>query len=150
LYRVGAMAQTFPTTPEIVYNTLVADATFMALVGSYVFKANTSSIPAISIVTPGADMPDLKSIDGLEVVIHDTAQIRRMDFYGSTNIEKNWNLYVIAWGSATGDQVTSAVERIMRTFSGSSAMEVVATPDGLTAKVQTKVMIPSDKPVLVP
>lgn len=144
------MAQSFPATPEIIYNTLAADAIFMALVGNYTFKANNSVTPAISIVTPGGDLPDLSSIDGLEIVIHDTAQIRRMDFYGSTNVEKNWNLYVIAWGSATGNQVTSAVERIMRTFSGSSAMEVVATPDGLTAKVQTMVMIPSDKPILVP
>ena len=144
------MTQAFSTTPKVIYDTLVADATFMAEVGTYTFKANAGTTPAISIITPGADLPDLKSIEGLEVVIHDTAQMRRRDFYGSTNIEKDWNLYVIAWGSATGDQVTAAVERIMRTFSGSTAMEVVATPDGLRAKVQTMVTIPSDQPILTP
>jgi hypothetical protein len=76
--------------------------------------------------------------------------MRRRDFYGSSNIEKTWSLYLIVWGGATGDQLTAATERIMRTFSGSTALEVVATPDGLKAKVQTMVSIPSDKPILAP
>jgi hypothetical protein len=142
------MAQTFPATPQIIYNTLVADGTFMANVGSYTFKGGAGAAPAISILTPGKDLPSLESITGLEVVIHDVASMRRYNFYEDSTIEKIWNIYLIAWDDNTGDQLTAATERAMLIFSGSNANEIVASPDGISARVQTLVTVPSDRPIL--
>lgn len=142
------MAQTFPATPQIIYNTLVADGTFMANVGSYTFKGGAGAAPAISILTPGKDLPSLESITGLEVVIHDVASMRRYNFYEGSTIEKTWNIYLIAWDDNTGDQLTAATERAMLIFSGSNANEIVASPDGISARVQTLVTVPSDRPIL--
>lgn len=142
------MAQTFPATPQIIYNTLVADGTFMANVGSYTFKGGAGAAPAISILTPGKDLPSLESITGLEVVIHDVASMRRYNFYEDSTIEKIWNIYLIAWDDNTGDQLTAATERAMLIFSGSNANEIVASPDGINARVQTLVTVPSDRPIL--
>jgi hypothetical protein len=142
------MAQTFPATPQIIYNTLVADGTFMANVGNYTFKGGAGAAPAISILTPGKDLPSLESITGLEVVIHDVASMRRYNFYEDSTIEKTWNIYLIAWDDNTGDQLTAATERAMLIFSGSNANEIVASPDGISARVQTLVTVPSDRPIL--
>ena len=142
------MAQVFPTTPQVVYDTLTADGAFMANIGSYTFRGGAGTTPAISIVTPGKDLPSLESITGIEVVIHDVASMRRYNFYESSTIEKTWNVYLIAWDDTTGDQLTAAVERAMLIFSGSNANEIVASPDGIDARVQTLVTIPTDRPIL--
>ena len=142
------MVQTFPSTPQIIYDTLVADGPFMASVGSYTFKGGGGAASAISIVTPGKDLPSLESITGLEVVIHDVASMRRYNFYEDSTIEKIWNIYLIAWDDNTGDQLTAATERAMLIFSGSNANEIVASPDGINARVQTLITIPSDRPIL--
>lgn len=142
------MAQLFPTSPEIVYNTLVADAGFMASIGTYEWKAGGSPVSAISIVTPGSDLPSIRNVSGVECVIHDIGDARRKDYYNSSNIHRDWCVYLICWEPSTGEQVNVAVERALQIFKGSTATEVVATPDGLGARVQTMIKIPSEFPII--
>ena len=141
------MAQIFPNTASIIYETVLADTEMMNKVGSYSFKAGQSA-PALSIVTPGKDLPSLKSIEGVEVIIHDIADVTRRDMYGSVILRKNWKVFVICWDDANGAEVTELVELFMRKFSGATSMETVAVADGLGANVQTKIIIPSDMPIL--
>jgi len=142
------MLQNFPTSPEIIYSAIVADGTISPLLGEYVFKAGGSTAPAISILTPGQDLPSLKSTSGVEIVIHDIADMRRRDQYDSSNIETTWKVFVICWEPATGTEMNAIIGRIMQIFSGAVSIETVATADGLGAMVQTMVLIPSDKPIL--
>ena len=147
--RLAVMAQVFPLSAQIIYDTLVSDATFMSFVGEYRFRADkNTAVPAISIVTPGQDLPAVKSTTGVEVVIHDAASVRRRDYYDSSNLIADWKVYLICWEPSVGIDLTNAVFRMMQRFSGSNSMEVVATADGLGAQVQTLVMIPADKPIL--
>lgn len=142
------MVQAFPKTPQIIYDTLVADATVQSYLGEYTFENTSNSVPAISIVTPGQDLPNVKTVTGVEVVIHDVADLRRRDYVtDSSDIETNWNVFVICWTPATGDQVTGLVKRAMEIFSGATSFQTVATADGVGAMVQTQMTIPSDRPI---
>ena len=142
------MAQQFPTSAQVIYDTLVADTTFMAFVGSYEFKAG-QTVPAVSIVTPGQDLPSVKKVSGVEVVIHDAADVRRKDYLtDSSDIIVDWSVFFICWEPATGLELTAAVSRAMERFSGSVSLETVAVADGLGAQVQTKLIVKGDMPVL--
>lgn len=140
--------QNFPDSPEIIYNTLVADPAFSSYLGEYTFVGG-QKLPAIGIQSPGGDMPGVNSITGLECVIHDAADLRRRQFYGSTNVETTWRVFLICWEPANGSTMTGAATRLMEIFGGSTSMETVAVADGLGALVQTMCMIPSDMPILV-
>lgn len=147
-YKIGVMTQVFPTNPKVIYDTLVADATFMGYIGEYNFRAGQTA-PAISIVTPGADLPAVKSTTGVEVVIHDTADLRRKDYLTEgSDIEANWTVFLICWEPATGDEMTGATIRALEIFSGANSFETVSVADGIGAMVQTAIQIPSDRPIL--
>ncbi|WGL30502.1 hypothetical protein SCRES2_gp81 [Synechococcus phage S-CRES2] len=143
------MAQVFPTSPTVIYDTLTADAEFMAFVGEYTFKAGQST-PAISIVTPGRDLPQVKSVTGVEVVIHDTANLTRKNYLTSeADIDATWTLFLMCWEGATGYEMTQATMRVLKMFGGARSYETVGVADGIGAAVQTAVDIPSDMPILV-
>lgn len=144
----GTMAQSFPTTPEVIYDTLVADATFSSYVGEYEFVGG-NKLPSISVQTPGAVMPNLKKVTGLEVIIHDVADLRRRDFYGSTNVETNWKVFLVVWEGSDGSGITGATRRAMEIFRGSVSFETVAVADGLGAMAQSMLEVPSDQPITV-
>lgn len=143
------MSQQFPTNPQVIYDTLVADATFMNYVGEYTFTAGQTT-PAISIVTPGADLPSVEKTVGVEVVIHDTAELTRKEYLtDSADIDAKWTMFLICWNGATGHEMTLAAMRALEIFAGSNSYETVSVADGLGALVQTAIQIPSDMPILV-
>ena len=65
------MTQSFPTSAQIVYETLASDTELMDIIGNYEFKAGQTG-DAISIVTAGQDMPSLRNVSGIECVIQDS------------------------------------------------------------------------------
>lgn len=140
--------QAFPENPEVIYNTLVNDATFSSYLGTYEFVGG-QELPAISIQSPGGDIPGVNKITGLECIIHDAANLRRRQFYGSTNIESTWRVFLICWEPANGSVMINAATRGMEIFGGSTTLETVAVADGLGALVQTMLLVPSDMPILV-
>jgi hypothetical protein len=144
----SALAQQHVDTPEVIYDTLVADATFMALIGSRVFKNADTVLDAISIVTPGAQLPAIKSQTGLEVVIHDLVPLERREYITEdSDITNTWKVFLLAWPGATGTTMTSAARRIMELFSKASAIETNAAPSGLGAIAQLLMLVPSDSVV---
>lgn len=143
------MAQTHVENPEVIYNTLTGDSTFMNLVGTRVFKANNTQLDAISIVTPGADLPAVKSISGLEVIIHDVSNLdRRFYLTNDNNFTTTWKVFLLAWPGATGATLNSAARRIMEIFSNATTIETVPLQDGLGAVAQVLALIPSDSIIL--
>ena len=141
------MAQQFPTTPQVVYDTLVADATFMSFIGQYTFAAG-SVLSAVSIVSPGQDLPGLKKITGLECVIHDAADVKRTDYLDSVDATVDWRVFLISWGPSNGYTMTQAAKRLVNIFGGCRTYETVAVADGLGALAQTMAQIPSNQPIL--
>lgn len=142
------MPQQHVDTPEIIYDTLVADTTFMALVGSRVFKTGDTVLDAISIITPGAPLPAIKSQTGLEVVIHDVVPLGRREYITEdSDITVNWKVFLLCWPGASGATMSSAARRIMELFSKASTIETNPTPSGLGAIAQLLVLVPSDSVV---
>lgn len=148
LRRKLVVVQSFPTTPKVIYDTLVADAEFMSHLGQYRFKAGQTA-PAISIVTPGRELPSVNTVTGIEVIIHDVANLERKNYLtGDADIDATWTMFLICWEPATGDDMTQATMQALKRFSGSKSYETVAVADGIGAMVQTAVEIPSDMPIL--
>ena len=143
------MSQTFPTSAQVIYDTLAADATFMGLIGTYEFKAG-QTIPAISIVSAGEDMPALRNVQGVECIIQDAGNFTKSEYISNdaARLTVNWSVFLVAWEPAKGSDIQTAAERACSRFLGSQAVQTVAVADGLWALVQTKVMIRSDMPIL--
>lgn len=143
------MAQNLASSPEIIYNTLLNDSTFMAEVGTYTFKSGTS-LPSISVVTPGSDLPAVSKQTGVEVVIHDIGDMNTRKYLTSNpDIVYIWKVFLIVWEPATGADVQAAVTRIGEIFPLASSLDVFATGTNLGVAFQTQVRIPSDCPILV-
>jgi len=141
--------QTFPTSAQVIYDTLAADATFLGYLGSYDFKTGQGPITALSIVSPGEDMPSLRNVAGVECIIQDTGEIRAQNYLtDSAYMVTTWSLFLIVWEPAKGDNLQVATEHVMSRFAGSQSVQTVATTDGLGSLVQTKVMIKSNMPIL--
>ena len=143
------MAQQFPTTAQVIYDTLAADATFLSLLGTYKFKAGQTA-PAISIVTAGQDIPSLRKVSGIECIIQDAGDFTKNEYISNdaARLTVNWSVFLVVWEPAKGADMQAAAERACSRFLGSEAVQTVAATDGLGALVQTKVMIRSDMPIL--
>lgn len=144
------MAQIFPTSAKVIYDTLTADATFMAYLGTYDFQQGLGPTTAISIVSPGESLPELRSVEGLECVIQDSGDIDRKDYVaGDSDFSVKWRVFLICWDDDKGSDMTSAALRVLQMFGSSSATETVAATNGIGALAQTMITIRSDRPILV-
>lgn len=143
------MAQQFPTSAQVIYDTLAADATFAGLLGTYEFRAGQTTT-AISIVSAGEDMPALRNVQGVECVIQDAGDFTKNEYISNdaARLTISWSVFLVAWGPAKGADLQVAAERACSRFLGAQAVQTVATADGLGSLVQTKVMIRSDMPIL--
>jgi hypothetical protein len=143
------LAQQHVTTANVIYDTLVADTTFMALVGKRIFKAGNTELNAISIVTPGEDLPAIKSVTGLEVVIHDVTSLKRKQYITNDyDIDITWKVFLLAWPGANGATLSNAALRIMQRFSEATTLETNPTPSGLGSIAQLLVLVPSKSVVI--
>ena len=149
-YAWQAMTQLRPTSAQVIYDTLVADAVFMANIGTYEFTTGTP-VPAISIVSPGEDLPVLRNVKGIECIIQDVGDMSSRSYLTSTaDIITTWSVFLVVWNPAKGKDMHAAATQALKRFGGSEAVQTVATSDGLGALVQTKIVISSDNAILAP
>ena len=119
------------------------DTEFASYLGNYIFTSGDTT-SSIADTTPGTALPQLESQAGLECIIHDLGDIKRRDYVtDDSDMEVVWRLYLIVWDPATGSTATSAAKRIMSLFRDAVSYETIATAQGLGARVQTAVQIPS-------
>ena len=143
------MAQQFPKTAQAIYDAIAADATLMGKLGTYTFRKANGSVPAISIVSPGEDLPALRNVEGVEVVCHDVGDVMPINYLtGASDSRVDFPVFVIAWAPKKGADVLEVVNLLLQKFGGSRSYETVAVADGLGALVQTKVIVRSDMPIL--
>ena len=141
--------QQFPTTAQIIYETLAADTAFMDILGSYEFRAGQES-KAISVVSAGQDLPALRKVSGVECIIQDAGNFTKTEYLSgeSGRLSVSWSVFLVSWEPSTGADLQLAAERACSRFLGSQAIQTVATSDGLGSLVQTKLIIKSDMPIL--
>lgn len=143
------MPQQHVDSPDIIYDTLAGDATFMDLVGQITFLQDGTTLDALSIVTPGEIIKGEKQMNGLEVVIHDVSSFKRREYItNEIDITSIWKVFLLAWPGASGDTMNAAARRIMELFSKATTIETVATPEGIGVMAQLLVLIPSDSVVI--
>ena len=144
------MAQSKAESPGAIYEALTGDSAFSSMIGEYKFVSSTSPIDSISILSPNQQLPQLSSQTGLEVIIHDSGQVTRMDYLtDESEALVTWSVYLIAWPPATGLIVTEAAARMIQIFSNSTALEVVAVPNSIGALVQSLVLIPKNAAIMI-
>ena len=144
------MAKLKADSPEVIYDTLVDDTQFAALVGSYVFVGQATAVDSISILSPNEKLPQLSSQTGLEVIIHDVGETRRVDYLTDpSEAVISWKVYLIAWPGADGGTITAATKRMIEIFSNATGVEVIATPNEIGALVQNVVLIPSNAAIMI-
>lgn len=143
------MSQQFPTTAQVIYDVLSSDTVFMDLIGEYTFKSG-QNYPAISVVSPGSDLPSLLKTTGVECIIHDVGDVTKYEYLTNDAARTSvlWSVFLITWAPGTGGDMQLATERVASRFLGSQSIQTVAVADGLGSMVQTKVLIKSDMPVL--
>jgi len=143
-----AMAQQFPTTAQIIYDAIVADAGLSPLIGTYEFEGTPGTLPAISIVTPGQDLPSTKRIQGLEVICHDVGYSTPMNYLtkDAAYVMTQFAVFVMGWEPSTGQHLQDFIDLMLQKFQGSYTEFVTTTPDGLTAYTQAKIVIQSHMP----
>lgn len=142
------MAQVFPTSAQVIYDTLAADPTFPGLLGSYEFKAG-QTLPAISIVSAGEDMPSVRNVQGVECIIQDAGSTESMSYLTDASYPVvTWSVFLVAWNPAKGADLQVATERVLQRFVDASAIQVVGVADGLGALVQNKIVIKSNMPII--
>ena len=140
--------QTFPTSAQVIYDTLAADATFLGLLGSYDFKTGQGPITAMSIVSAGEDLPSLRNVQGVECIIQDAGNVNQRNYLtDDLDLVTTWSVFLVAWEPSTGADLQVATERLLRHFHGASATQTVGTVDGLGSLVQNKIVISSDNAI---
>ena len=147
LTLLGHMAQSFPTSAQIIYETLSSDTDFTDLLGTYTFKAG-QELMAISVVSPGQDLPAIRNVQGLECVIQDVGDTEQQLYYNEVDTITTWNVFLISWEPSTGADMQLAVNRALKRFLGAESIETIATADGIGSLVQTKIFIKSNMPIL--
>lgn len=140
--------QSFPTSAQVIYETLSVDSAFTNLLGTYDFKSGSGPLTALSVVSAGEDLPSIRSVQGVECIIQDAGNTTQQQYYNSTVTVTTWNLFLVAWEGSKGADLQAAAEAVLRRFSGAQALQTVATPDGLGSLVQTKITIKSNMPIV--
>ena len=110
------MSQNFPTSAQIIYETLAADAEFVALLGSYDFKTGQGPITALSVISAGEDLPALRNVEGVECIIQDAGDTTQMNYLSgdAAGLTTTWSLFLVAWEPSTGADVQVAANRVLR------------------------------------
>lgn len=134
------MAQTRVESPEDIYNTLSGDSEFSSFLGSYKFRDSSTLQPALSVVTPNQLIPNLEEVYGLEVIIHDIADISRKDFLTDPSIGLlTYKVYLVLWNGEQGSVLTNAALRMVNLFSG--ARSILTVPINKTPSVSSQVLV---------
>ena len=142
------MSQQFPTSGSAIYEALSSDVAFTDLLGEYRFKGNTGPLTALSVVSPGQDLPSLRKVTGIECIIQDIGTSTSQNYLtDAPYIVTSFSVFCILWEPANGSDLQEVVNYLLRRFVGSSSVETVATPDGLGSLVQSKVIIKSNMPI---
>jgi hypothetical protein len=145
------VAQNFPTSAQVIYDTLAADTVFVGLIGTYTFAANNAPVPAISIVSSGENLPAVRNVQGVECVIQDAADISLFNYLTDpADVRSSWRVFLVAWDPAKGSDLQEAAERVCSRFANAYSFQTVATANGIGSLVQTMVQVYSHMPILDP
>jgi hypothetical protein len=144
------MSQVFADSPGFIYRILDSDTEFSGYIGNYKLQGG-QTLNAISVNTPGQDIPRISDIHGIECVIHDVSDVTRSKLEFITDetevLVNTWKVFLICWDPATGEDLNNAAHRIMELFKGSTSIQTVKTSEGARARAQTLVLIPADQPL---
>ena len=144
------MAQSQASSPLDIFNALASDATFTSYVGEYDFVGGPTAQPALSITTPNKPVPNLEAIRGLEVLIHDVANVDVGLFYEGARRYRTWSVYLVLWSDGDGANLTDAASRIIEIFSGSRRNITVPVSNTPSVLVQAVIEIPDRSVITSP
>lgn len=117
----------------------------MANVGKYVYSAGGTEVDAVSVVTPGVPLPNIDSVNGVEVIIHDVGELFPVNMISDpAEVLTAYKIFLLLWGTGTGAELNAATKRALELFPGAEAVETVTQDNQINALVQTQVNIPGN------
>lgn len=121
----------------------------MSYVGQYIFN-NESTSDALSIITPGKPLTGTSGISGLEVIIHDAANLSRIDYLtDAPDISSTYSVFLILWDPADGITLNNAGKRMMQIFAGARLIQTVSNSNNEHLLVQNIMEIPNNAQILI-
>ena len=146
------MSQSFPNNVKTIYETISQDTDITDRLGNYEFtqKIGTKGGTAISVLSPGQDLPSIRKVSGVECVIQDVGDFTKHEYLSGDKptYAITWNVFLIVWEPSTGQDMLHAAEKICNRFLGAEAVQTVAASDGIGAQAQMKIIIKSDMPIV--
>lgn len=144
------MAQLQASSPLDIFNALASDTTFTSYVGEYDFVGGPTNQPALSVTTPNKPIPNLEAIRGLEVLIHDVANVDAYKFYEGARPYRTWSIYLVLWSDGDGENLTNAAARIVERFAGARRNVTVPVSNTPSVLVQAVIEIPEQSVITSP
>lgn len=115
----------------------------MSHVGTYTFIDNATN-DSLIILTPGEKIPGLKSVSGLEVIIHDIGEMNTINYLTNyPDLVVEWKIYLIAWPNANGSTITDAGSIILEHYIGSKMIGITSAGVRAGALTQSLITVPS-------
>lgn len=130
---------TLPATAQAIYDLLVADEAISDRLGTYTLSDGTT-LPAISVLAGGANLPAGTVTDGVEITITATpnqAETSLLTF--ETLLNPTWRIYVIAWGAL--GELQTVRNRIVALLPGAVSTPMEGEPPGQGLGVMEQVVI---------
>ncbi|ACY75770.1 predicted protein [Cyanophage PSS2] len=115
-------------TADELLTELMADSTFMGLVGDYHFKGGTTA-DAIAVLADMQEVEGVEDVSGLEVIIPKTPMTTSQAFLTGTEgaIAKAWKIFLIQYDSANNNTLTAADHLLCRV--PGADYSVIGNPD---------------------
>jgi hypothetical protein len=105
--------------------------------------ANGAIVPACSVRRAGEPLPAGQTVEGLELIIQDEAELEPIRAYRNERLNARWIVWLVLWSGATDAvSLNGAASRIVDAFPGAT-MQSLAVPVGVGPVHQVRLEVPA-------
>ena len=105
--------------------------------------ANGTIVPACSVRRAGEALPPGQTVEGLELVIQDEAELEPIRQYQHERLNGRWIVWLVLWpGGAHAVSLNGAASRAVDAFPGAT-MQTITVPPGVGPVHQVRLEMPA-------
>lgn len=104
--------------------------------------ANGVLCPACSVRRAGEPLPAGQTVEGLELIIQDEAEVDPLRAYRNERLVGRWIVWLVLWGGEGSVSLNSAASRVVDAFPGAT-MQIITVPPGAGPLHQVRLEVPA-------